>query len=94
MADLDVNVNPNKREPSHLTKGQTVQFHTTADCRLYFTNAAVFNQQYADLTTGKPQPPLTVQNDGATAWVALSPPSLTSPTAARAMGNPNEIVVP
>jgi hypothetical protein len=95
MADLDVNVNPNQRDAYHLGKGKTVQFHTTTDCRLYFTNAAVFNQLYVDLTTGQPQT-LTVQNDGATAWAALSPPSLTSTSKAMpmVMGNPNEIVVP
>ncbi|MGA1999973.1 MAG: hypothetical protein ABSG52_08265 [Terriglobales bacterium] len=93
MADLDVNVNPNQKDTTHLGKGKTVQFHTTADCRLHFTNPAVFNQMYVDLTTGKPQT-LTVQNDGTTAWTALSPPSLTSKTPGRVMGNPNEIVVP
>jgi hypothetical protein len=93
MADLDVNVNPNKRETSHLGKGKTVQFHTTADCRLYFTNVAVFNQPFVDLKTGKPQT-LTVQNDGATAWAALSTTSLASKAAPQVMGNPNEIVVP
>ncbi|HEX9120494.1 MAG TPA: hypothetical protein VF840_08140 [Terriglobales bacterium] len=91
MADLTVNVNPNNRDASHLGKGKTVEFHTTADCRLYFTNAAVFNQLYVDLTTGKPQT-LTVQNDGATSWAALSPPTSKAP--GRVMGNPNEIVVP
>ena len=44
MADLDVNVNPNPKDATHLAKGKTVQFHTTADCRLHFTNPAVFNQ--------------------------------------------------
>jgi hypothetical protein len=94
MPDLNVNVNPNRRDTANLGKGKTVQFHTSADCRVYFTNAAVFNQLYLDLTAGNPQT-LTVQNDGATAWAALSPTSLTSNKAAPlAMGNPNEIVVP
>lgn len=93
MADLDVNVNPNPKDATHLGKGQTVQFHTTADCRLHFTNPAVFNLMYVDLTTGKPQT-LTVQNDGSTSWAALSPPSRTSKAPGKVMGNPNEIVVP
>ena len=93
MAGLTVNVSPNQRETTHLGKGQTVQFHATANCRLHFTNPVVFNQMYVDLTTGNPQT-LTVQNDGATTWAALSPPLATSKTPARAMGNPNEIVVP
>ena len=93
MADLDVNVNPNPKDATHLAKGKTVQFHTTVDCRLHFTNPAVFNQMYVDLTKVKPQT-LTVQNDGTTSWSALGPPTLTSKAAARAMGNPNEIVVP
>ena len=93
MADLEVNVNPNPKDSTHLGKGKTVQFHTTADCRLHFTNPAVFNQTYVDLTPRKPQT-LTVQADGTTAWAALSPPLATSKTAGRAMGNPNEIVVP
>ena len=93
MADLDVNVNPNPKDATHLAKGKTVQFHTTADCRLHFTNPAVFNLMYVDLTTRKPQT-LTVQNDGSTSWAALGPPSATSKTKGLPMGNPNEIVVP
>jgi hypothetical protein len=90
MAGLDVNVSPSQRDTTHLGKGQTVKFHTTADCRLHFTNPAVFNQVYVDLTTGTPQT-LTVQNDGATTWVALTAPT-SKP--GKPMGNPNEIVVP
>ena len=88
MADLNVNVNPSSRDTTHLAKGKTVQFHTTVDCRVHFTNPAVFNQVYVDLTAGKPQT-LTVQADGSTAWTALTPPS-----AKAGAGNPNEIVVP
>jgi hypothetical protein len=93
MADLDVNVNPNPKDATHLAKGQTVRFHTTANCRLRFTNAEVFNQGYVDLTKGKTEE-LEVKNDGTTSWSALSPPTLAPKTAAKVMGNPNEIVVP
>lgn len=90
MANLTVNVNPNNRDSLHLGKGNMVEFHTTADCKLYFTNASVFNMQSVDLTTGTPKK-LTVQTDGATAWVALSQPTSKAP---ERLGNPNEIVVP
>ena len=93
MADLDVNVNPNLKDSTHLAKGKTVQFHTTADCKLYFTNPVVFNLMYVDLTAGKPQT-LTVQNDGSTSWAALAAPTKGSKIPGKVMGNPNEIVVP
>ena len=88
MANLDVNLNPNKRETTHLAIGETVKFQSAAACRVHFTNPAVFNQVYVDLAAGKPQT-LTVQADGSTAWTALTPPS-----AKAGAGNPNEIVVP
>lgn len=91
MADLTVNVNPNNRDASHLGKGKTVEFHTTADCKLHFTNPVVFNLMYVDLTAGKPQT-LTVQNDGSTSWAALAQPTSKAPGGP--LGNPNEIVVP
>ena len=91
MADLDVNVNPNPKDATHLAKGKTVQFQTNAvECRVHFTNPAVFNLGYVDLKGGKPQT-LTVQADGSTSWSALGPPSRKIGAGA---GNPNEIVVP
>jgi hypothetical protein len=100
MPDLTINVTPSSREATHLRPGQTVEFHTPHDCRLYFSNAAVFNREYVDLTSGKPTP-LTVAANGATTWAALMPVSAPragasagGPGSKRTMGDPNEIVVP
>jgi hypothetical protein len=102
MADLTVHLNPDKRNTKHMKAGQTVEFHTTQDCRLRFTNPAIFNKDYLDLTTGKPIT-LTIASEGETAWTAITPIPPSAQTAQKASGgpgskdsvsNPNEIVVP
>lgn len=88
MPELMVNVSVHKRHTAHLCRDENVKFHATGDCRLYFTNPAVFNKDYVDLKTGKPKT-LTAMKNGQTSWVALTPPQRKS-----TMSNPNEIVVP
>ena len=85
---ITVTVNASKREPQHLSKGDTVEFHATEACDLYFTNPDVFGGS-VHLTPGNN--PVPVRGDGTTTWNALSGSKQKSSAGA---GNPNEIVVP
>lgn len=85
---ITVTVSANKRDSQHLSRGDTVEFHATEECDLYFTNPAVFGDS-VHLKPGNN--PVPVLGDGTTTWNALSGSKQKS---SAGVGNPNEIVVP
>ena len=88
-----VNVRVESRHRKHLNIGDELEFVSTQDCALYFTNGDVFGITELELTANEPVV-LTVAAEGTTQYTALEPATAGSPTALRSLTSPNDIVVP
>lgn len=91
---VKVNLHVDTRRTTHLNIGDDVEFVSSQDCTIYFTDPAVFGTPELDLSANQPSL-LTIQAEGATQYCVLEPASRRQATAMISVtSSPNDIVVP
>ena len=87
---IKIKLTVTSRNSTHLDVGDEVEFSADEDCTVYFSDETVFGVPSLELTANQSDS-LTVVEEGSTALSAFTP---STRERAKALSDPNDIIVP